>query len=108
MTSFPGTVDKDRLAMFRALFWGFIRLPKHPSLHTCRLVARDDGGTQGKEGSNVCHVRVVPHKQTVLVGFLEACRGIAGIDAYVAIVCGLVSVVCFYWMQSHTYWQTCS
>ena len=108
LSSFPGAVDKDRFAMFRALFWGFIRLPKHPSLHPRRLVTRDNGGTQRKEGSNVCHVRVVPHQQTVLVGFFEASCGIPGIDAYVAIVCGLVSVVCFDWMESRTYWQTCS
>ena len=100
-------MDNDRFTMFRALLWGFIRLPKHPSLHTRRLVARDDGGTQRKEGSNVCHVRVVPYKQTVLVGFLEACRGIPGIDAYVAIVCGLMSVVGSDWMESHTYGHIC-
>ena len=108
MSSFPGTVDKDWFAMFRALFWGPIRLPKYPSLHTGRLVARDDGGTQRKEGSNICHVRVVPHEQTVLVGFLEACRRIPGIDTYVAIVCGLILVICFDWMENHTYWKICS
>ena len=90
MISFPGTVNNDGFAMFRALFWGFIRLPKHPSLHARGLVPRDEGGTQCKEGSNVCHVRVVPHEQTILVGFFEACRGVPGIDAYVAVVCGLV------------------
>ena len=87
LSSFPGTVDNDRFAMYRPLFRGFIRLPKHPSLHARRLEPRDDGGTQRKEGSHVRHIRVVPHEQTVLVRFLEAGRGVPSIDAYIAIVC---------------------
>lgn len=90
LRSFESTVNNNGFAIFRTLIRRFIRLPKHLRLHARRLIGRNSGFAHGKEGSNVRHVGVVPHEQTVLVAFVEVWRVIPDVDAYVAIICGIL------------------
>lgn len=94
-------------AILRALTRRFVRLPKYLRLHPGRFVSRNDRGAQREKGSYIRHVRVVPHKQAVLVAFTEARRSETGIDPYIAVVYGL-SATFFPSQVGSTHWRTCS
>ena len=90
LSSLIGPSNNDGCAIGRSLGWCFIRLPKHPILHSRRLVSRYERWTKCKIRSDIRHVLIIPHEQAVLVSFAESCRGEACVDAYTAIVCAIL------------------
>ena len=85
-------MDNNRLTIRRPLRRRLVGLPKHPRLHAGGFVPGDQSRTEGEEGAHVGHVGVVPHEEAVVVAFAEAGGGVAGVDGYVAEVCGWVGV----------------